>query len=154
MRLTAYTDYALRLLMYLAVKTDGLATIADVAASYGISKNHLTKVSHQLVQAGYVSTVRGRSGGLMLGKPAQAITLGEIVRMTEPDMDLVPCFHPENQDCPLRRACRLRGALEKAQQAFLAALDGYTLADLTVAPAPMRALLGMAEPPQAEPAAV
>jgi Rrf2 family nitric oxide-sensitive transcriptional repressor len=145
-RLTVYTDYALRLLMYLAVKTDGLATISDVATSYGISKNHLMKVAHQLGQAGYVATVRGRSGGLTLGKPAGAIGLGEVVRLTEPDMDIVPCFHPENQDCPLRRSCRLRAALDRARSAFLAALDDYTLADLTVAPQPMRVLLGMREP--------
>ncbi|MHB1103780.1 MAG: RrF2 family transcriptional regulator, partial [Devosia sp.] len=114
MRLTVYSDYALRLLMYLTVKADGLATIPDVAKAYGISANHLMKVVHQLGQAGYVETVRGRSGGMRLAKPAEAIGLGEVVRFTEPDMDIVPCFQPENQDCPLRRACRLKGALDRA----------------------------------------
>ena len=85
MRLTVYTDYALRLLMYLALKDDGLATIAEVAGSYGISKNHLTKVAHQLGVGGYVGTVRGRGGGLRLAKPAEKIGLGEVVRRTEPD---------------------------------------------------------------------
>lgn len=147
MRLTVYTDYALRLLMYLAVKTDGLATISDVADSYNVSKNHLMKVAHQLAQAGYVSTVRGRSGGLMLGRPASEIVLGEVVRFTEPDMDLVPCFHLENQSCPLRGHCLLRLALEKARRAFLSTLDDFTIADLTASPEPMRRLLGLAERP-------
>lgn len=146
MRLTVYTDYALRLLMYVAVKADGLATIAEVADAYGISKNHLMKVAHQLSTAGYLSAVRGRGGGLGLGKPAAAIGLGEVVRLTEPDMDIVPCFHPENQDCPLRRACRLKGALDRARLAFMAVLDDYTLDDLTARPEPMRALLGMGGP--------
>ena len=86
MRLTVYTDYALRLLMYLALKDDGLATIEEVAQSYGISKNHLMKVAHQLGIAGYVETVRGRRGGLRLAKPATRIGLGEVVRHCEPDI--------------------------------------------------------------------
>lgn len=146
MRLTVYTDYALRLLMYVAVKADGLATIAEVADAYGISKNHLMKVAHQLSTAGYLAAVRGRGGGLALGRPAAAIGLGELVRLTEPDMDIVPCLHPENQECPLRRACRLKGALDKARLAFMAVLDDYTLADLTARPEPMRSLLGMDAP--------
>ena len=94
MRLTVYTDYALRMLMYLALKDDGLATIEEIAQSYGISKNHLMKVAHQLGVAGYVDTVRGRNGGLRLAKPAKAIGLGEVVRHTEPDMAIVMCFEP------------------------------------------------------------
>jgi Rrf2 family nitric oxide-sensitive transcriptional repressor len=108
MRLTVYTDYALRLLMYLAVKNDGLATIADVAESYGISKNHLTKVAYQLGVSGYVETVRGRRGGLRLAKPAEAIGLGEVVRHTEPDMALVSCFDPVNAPCAIQRCCVLQ----------------------------------------------
>ena len=95
MRLTTYTDYSLRLLMYLAVKPDGLATIPQVAKAYGISANHLMKVVHQLGQAGYVDTIRGRNGGMRLGKPAAAIGVGELVRFTEPDMEIVPCFQPD-----------------------------------------------------------
>ena len=93
-RLTVYTDYSLRMLMYLAVKGDGLATIAEVADAYGISKAHLTKVAHQLGLAGYVETVRGKGGGLRLARPAERIGLGDVVRRTEPDMALVPCFEP------------------------------------------------------------
>lgn len=131
MRLTIYTDYSLRLLMYLALKQDGLATIAEVAESYGISRNHLMKVAHQLGVAGYVETVRGRSGGLRLAKPAASIGLGEIVRQTEPDMALVPCFKPVEEDCLIARCCVLRKALDKARAAFVEVLDSYTLGDLT-----------------------
>lgn len=143
MRLTVYTDYSLRLLMYLALKEDGLATIADIAASYGISKNHLMKVAHQLGVAGYVETVRGRRGGLRLARPVEAISLGDVVRRTEPDMALVPCFKPVNDHCAIQRCCALQGALDKAQRAFLAVLDGYTLADLAEPRGSLRALLAI-----------
>ena len=141
MRLTVYTDYALRLLMYLAVKDDGLATIAEVAESYGISKNHLVKVAHQLGVAGYVGTVRGRAGGLRLAKPAEKIGLGEIVRRTEPDMALVPCFNPVDASCTIRSCCVLRRALDKARLAFVEVLDGYTLRDLVAPRDALRTLL-------------
>jgi len=141
MRLTIYTDYALRLLMYLAVKNDGLATIAEVADSYGISKNHLMKVAHQLGVAGYVDTVRGRGGGLRLAKPIETINLGDVVRHTEPDLALVPCFAPDSASCAIFSSCALRGALSGARDAFLSALDGHTLADLVRSRAPLRRLL-------------
>lgn len=143
MRLTVYTDYALRLLMYLALKDDGLATITDIAESYDISKNHLTKVAHQLGVAGYVETVRGRRGGLRLARPAEAIGLGEIVRHTEPDMALVPCVKPVNAPCAILRSCVLRGVLEKARLAFVDVLDGYTLRDLVKPRAPLRSMLAI-----------
>lgn len=130
MRLTVHTDYALRMLMYLAVKDDGLATISEIAARYRISKNHLMKVAHRLGLAGYVATVRGRSGGLRLAKPADAIGLGDIVRLTEPDMALVPCFEPVNAPCAIVACCGLRGALHRANAAFLDVLDQYSLGDL------------------------
>ncbi len=130
MHLTVYTDYSLRLLMYLAVKRDARATIGEIATAYGIAKNHLTKVTHQLGLAGYVETARGKGGGLHLAKPAEQIGLGEVVRCTEADMALVPCFEPLCAPCPIVPACGLRGALHEARQAFLAALDRYTLADL------------------------
>ena len=113
MRLTVYTDYSLRMLMYLAVKSDGLATIAEVAVAYGISKAHLTKVAHQLGLAGFVETVRGKGGGLRLARPPTAIGLGDVVRHTEPDMALVPLLWAGARalpDCaglrPTRRALR------------------------------------------------
>jgi Rrf2 family nitric oxide-sensitive transcriptional repressor len=143
MRLTVYTDYALRLLMYLALKDDGLATIEEIAQSYGISKNHLMKVAHQLGVAGYVETVRGRRGGLRLAKPARAIGLGEVVRHCEPDMALVMCFEPVNADCAVLPHCVLRQALKKARAAFSEALDKYTLGDLVKPRAALQAMLSI-----------
>lgn len=142
MRLTVYTDYSLRMLMYLAVNRNGLATIAGVAGAYGISKAHLTKVAHQLGVAGYVETVRGRGGGLRLARPAAEIGLGDVVRHSEPDMALVPCFEPAlGGCCPIVPACGLRGALDEARQAFLAVLDRYSVADLVQRRAELRELL-------------
>jgi Rrf2 family transcriptional regulator, nitric oxide-sensitive transcriptional repressor len=140
-RLTVYTDFSLRVLMFLALKGDGLATIAEVAKAYGISKNHLMKVAHQLGVAGYVETVRGKGGGLRLARRPQDIVIGEVVRRTEPDMALVPCFAPNNASCAIFSSCALRGVLSKARDAFLSALDGHTLADLVRPRAPLRKLL-------------
>jgi Rrf2 family nitric oxide-sensitive transcriptional repressor len=144
MRLTVYTDYSLRLLMYLALKDDGLATIEEIAKSYGISKNHLMKVAHQLGVAGYVDTVRGRHGGLRLAKSAKAIGLGEVVRHTEPDMAIVMCFEPVNADCAILPYCVLRKALERARTAFVEALDDYSLSDLVKPRASLQAMLSIA----------
>jgi Rrf2 family nitric oxide-sensitive transcriptional repressor len=143
MRLTAYTDYSLRLLMYLALKDDGLATIEEIAKSYDISKNHLMKVAHQLGVAGYVDTVRGRHGGLRLAKPARSIGLGEVVRHTEPDMAIVMCFEPVNADCAVLPSCVLRKALAQARAAFIKVLDGYTLSDLVKPRASLQAMLSI-----------
>ena len=131
MRLTVYTDYALRVLMYVAVRPDPLPTIGQIADAYQISRNHLMKVVYELGQAGYLETVRGKNGGLRLARKPQEIGLGRLVRETEPDMALVPCFDPSNAICVLTPACKLRGALQRAQSAFLEVLDGYSLADLT-----------------------
>jgi Rrf2 family nitric oxide-sensitive transcriptional repressor len=130
MRLTVYTDYALRVLMYLALKEDELATIAEISVSYGISRNHLMKVAHQLGVAGYVETVRGRGGGLRLARRIEAIGLGEVVRFTEPDMAIVSCFKPIDAPCAIRPSCVLRQALQKSRDAFMSVLDDYTLSDL------------------------
>jgi Rrf2 family nitric oxide-sensitive transcriptional repressor len=141
MRLTVYSDYSLRLLMYLALKDDGLATISEIAKSYGISKNHLMKVAHELGVAGYVDTVRGRNGGLRLAKPSEGIRLGDVVRRTEPDMALVPCFKPIDAPCSIRPSCVLREALQRARQAFNDVLDGYSLSDLVQPRTRLRTLL-------------
>ena len=140
MRLTVYTDYALRVLMYLALKEDELATIAEISKSYGISKNHLMKVAHQLGAAGYVETVRGRGGGLRLARGIEEIGLGEVVRFTEPDMAIVSCFKPIDAPCAIRPACVLRQALQKSRDAFMSVLDDYTLSDLVQ---PRGRLLGL-----------
>jgi Rrf2 family nitric oxide-sensitive transcriptional repressor len=131
MRLTVYTDYSLRVLMYLALNSDRRSTIAEVSSSYRISRNHIMKVVYNLGVAGYIETVRGKNGGMRLARPSRDIALGEVVRRTEPDMALVPCFDPINAACVISPACRLRSALHQARGAFLAALDAYTLADLT-----------------------
>ena len=141
MRLTVYTDFSLRVLMFLALKGDGLATIAEVAKAYGISKNHLMKVARQLGVAGYVETVRGKGGGMRLALRPQDIVIGEVVRRTEPDMALVPCFAPDGASCAILPSCALRAALSRARDAFLSALDEHTLADLVRPRAPLRKLL-------------
>jgi Rrf2 family nitric oxide-sensitive transcriptional repressor len=130
MRLTVYTDYALRVLMYVALHREKRPTIAAIAASYGISRNHVMKVVHQLGQAGYIETVRGQGGGMRLARPAAEITVGEVVRRTEPDMALAPCLNAGDTICAITPACTLRRALREARAAFLAVLDGYSLADL------------------------
>jgi Rrf2 family transcriptional regulator, nitric oxide-sensitive transcriptional repressor len=143
MRLTVYTDYALRLLMYLALKDDGLATIEAIAESYGISKNHLMKVTHQLGVGGYIETVRGRHGGLRLARPAKEIGLGDVVRYTEPDFAIVVCLEPVDEDCAVRPNCVLRRALELARDAFLKVLDEYTLKDLVRPRSALRSALAI-----------
>jgi Rrf2 family transcriptional regulator, nitric oxide-sensitive transcriptional repressor len=147
-RLTVYTDYALRLLMYLALKDRGLATIAEIAKAYGVSRNHLMKVAYELGAAGYVETVRGRGGGLRLAKDPAKIRLGDVVRDSEPDMALVTCFAPVEVPCAIRRCCVLRGALDEAGAAFLDVLDGYTLADLVEPRRRLRTMLAI--PPARE----
>ena len=144
MRLTVYTDYALRVLIYVAVRPEPLPTIGQIADAYQISRNHLMKVVYELGQAGYLETVRGKNGGLRLARKPQEIGLGRLVRETEPDMALVPCFDPIRAQCAITPACRLRGALAEARAAFLAVLDGYTLADLVGNGASLQALLGLA----------
>ncbi|MDO8380328.1 Rrf2 family transcriptional regulator [Phenylobacterium sp.] len=146
MRLTVYTDFSLRVLMYLALPRDRLPTIAEIAASYGISRNHLMKVVYQLGLAGYIETVRGKNGGLRLGRPPEDIILGEVVRRTEPDMALVPCFDPANGACVITPACKLRRALHEARAAFLDVLDGYSLADLVENQGALQALLARGPP--------
>ena len=130
MQLTRYSDYSLRVLIYLALDPERLVTIEDIAQSYDISKAHLMKVVHQLGLRGYVETVRGRGGGLRLARRPEEIGVGEVVRSTEEKMDIVECFDPAKSDCAIEPACRLRVVLHEALAAFLAALDRYTLADL------------------------
>ena len=145
MRLTAYTDYALRMLMYLALKPDGLATIAEIAESYSISKNHLMKIAHQLGVAGYIETVRGRTGGLRLAKSAATIGIGDVVRYTEPDLAIVSCFKPAEAPCAIRPCCVLKRALEKARAAFMDVLDNYSLGDLVEPRGRLAGLLGISQ---------
>lgn len=132
MRLTDYTDFSLRTLMYLGVHRDRLVTIQEIADVYGISKSHLMKVVHQLGLAGLIETIRGRSGGLRLGKEPGEINLGKVVRSTEPDFMMVECFSREHNECILSPSCELQGTLRRATLAYLGVLDGVTLADLLI----------------------
>lgn len=143
MRLTVYTDYSLRLLIYAALRADGLITINEVAEAYGISRNHLTKVVHQLGLAGYLETVRGKGGGLRLARRPESIRIGDVIRQTEPDAALTPCFKPIEAHCAIFPGCLLKGALQEAREAFFRVLDSYTLADLAAPGARLRSMLGM-----------
>ena len=129
MRITGYTDYSLRVLIYLAVLEDRLATIQEVADRYQISKNHLMKVVHQLTRKGYLDSVRGKRGGIRLRMAPADVNLGVLVREMEPDLNLVECFGSDNT-CVISPVCSLKGVLGQALDAFLATLDGYTLADI------------------------
>ena len=130
MQLTRYTDYSLRVLMYLAVRPEQRATIDEISKAYGISKAHLMKVVHELGRAGYLETIRGRGGGLRLAQALDAIGIGDVIRQTEGAMNLVECFDPETNGCRISSACALHGVLDEALQSFLSRLDEYTLADL------------------------
>ena len=131
MRLTQWTDYSLRVLMYCAA-CEGRAlppTVSEIAEAHGISRSHLTKIVMILAGHGWLATTRGRGGGLRLLADPRRLSLGQIIRETEPDLNLVECFESGSNTCRLDGYCRLKGALGKAMGAFMAALDGVTLAD-------------------------
>jgi Rrf2 family transcriptional regulator, nitric oxide-sensitive transcriptional repressor len=130
MQLTLFSDYSLRVGIYLASHPDRLVSVGEVSAAYGISHAHLVKVVQRLSELGVVETVRGRSGGLRLGRAPAEINVGALVKATEPHFDLVECFDRTANTCPIEPVCALKRALFEAKQAFLAALDRYTLADL------------------------
>lgn len=136
MRLTRYTDYALRVMLYLGARSNTVCSIAEIARAYGISQNHLMKVVNDLVNAGYLRSIRGRNGGITLALPANEINLGRVVRYTEDGFELADC-----KNCVIAPACGLTGALARAVAAFLEVLDGYTLADLLTKDDALRALI-------------
>lgn len=131
MKLTLHTDYALRMLMFLAVQDGKPVTVSDVAASYGLSRNHLLKVALNLGRLGYVTTTRGRSGGIALALPPEYINIGDVVRGMEDGLALVECLRPGGGACVISPACRLKDVMRQATAAFLSVLDRYTLADLS-----------------------
>jgi Rrf2 family nitric oxide-sensitive transcriptional repressor len=144
MRLTAYTDYSLRVLMYLGLRGEGLATISELSETYGLSANHLMKIIHNLGKLGYIETVRGRGGGMRLAGAPEEINLGQVVRQMEPDFAIAECFDPERRaDCVITPACRLQLVLGKAVEAFLDVLDNHTLADLLQNRTRLRSLLNI-----------
>ena len=132
MRLTHFTDYALRVLIFLGTRgrADRLSTIGDIAAAYGISENHLMKVVHHLARQGYVETTRGKGGGMRLARAPDTINIGEVVRGAEDDFDLVERFRQDNGRCPIAPACALNRTLMRARDAFFEVLNGQTLADV------------------------
>lgn len=136
MQLTRHTDYALRILIHLAVASTGRSTIAEVADAYDLSRNHLMKVVHHLGQGGFLNTQRGRGGGFSLARSTDAIMIGEVVRHTEPDMNMADCGA-----CALRPACGLTGILKAATAAFLAVLDQHSLTDAAQDRAGLAALI-------------
>ena len=137
MRLTVFSDYTLRVLMYLALDRSRLATIPEVAAAYGISENHLMKVVHQLARAGIVESVRGNGGGIRLARAPDEIRLGEIVRASEGDAPIVECLSGDPHACRIAGPCRLKGILVDAFEALYRSLDEHTLADLVERPRPL-----------------
>ncbi len=140
MRLTSFTDYTLRVLIYLALYTDRLSTIQEVAAAYGISENHLMKVVHHLAKSGVVESIRGKGGGIRLARPASEIRVGRIVRDAEGNMPIVECFSSDDK-CRITSSCRLAGILAHAFETLYESLDTYTLADLVIKPQPLMKLL-------------
>jgi len=144
-QLTTFTDYALRVLIFAGSKEDqALSTIPEIAAQYGISRNHLVKVVHHLSRVGYLATARGKGGGFRLAKPAAKIRVGDVIRGTETHFDVVPCMDPERKgQCPIEPACVLRRALREATRAFLEVTDRYTLEDLLRPRNRLRALLSV-----------
>lgn len=143
MRLTRYTDYAMRVLLYLGTRGDDLCSIADIARAYDISQNHLMKVVNDLVNAGYLQSVRGRGGGIRLAKAPDAINIGALVRHTEDDLQLVECG-----SCLIAPACGMTGVLDEALLAFLHVLDRHSLADVLARKGGLSRLFGVPDSPR------
>ncbi len=142
LRLTTYTDYSLRVLIYLAAKGNGQqSTITEIAEAYDISRNHLVKVIHELGKIGVIITTRGRGGGIRLAFPPEEIKIGELVRLTEEDFNLVECFEKGADACVITPVCGLKHVLNRALSAYLEVLDQYTLADIVVDPHRYQTLL-------------
>lgn len=150
MRLTSFTNYALRTLMVAAMRGDRLVTCQEVADAFGISRAHCVKCVHQLGQWGYLENIRGRSGGFRLARPADTILVGEVVRRTEDSLELVECFNAVTNTCPLMEACRLSRTFKRALAAFLAVLDEVTIADVVANRGELIGLLQAAPAERAE----
>ncbi|HKX22946.1 MAG TPA: Rrf2 family transcriptional regulator [Rhizorhapis sp.] len=141
MRLTLFTDYSIRVLLYLGARPDRLCSIGEVARGYGVSQNHMMKVVNELVRSGYVESVRGRFGGIRLARAPEEINIGTVIRHTEDGFDLLDCGN-----CVIAPACGLTGVLKEAVGAFLSVLDAYSLADLLKRRADIAQLLGPVAP--------
>lgn len=132
MRLTQYSNFTLRTLQLVALRAPEIVTVDDVARAHRISKAHLVKVAGELARRGYIETIRGRRGGMRLARRAEEITVGEIIRWTEAPLELVECFNPETNTCPLLGLCHLSRGLHRALRAFLSVLDDMTIADIAL----------------------
>ncbi|HET6408751.1 MAG TPA: Rrf2 family transcriptional regulator [Chthoniobacteraceae bacterium] len=141
MTLNLFTDYSLRVLMYAALPERERFSLDDVSGAYGISRDHVAKVVQRLVHAGYLSSQRGRGGGISLARPADEIRVGDVVRETEGQNPFVECFDPRTNHCRLSGQCRLQGVLGEAIGAFQSVLDSYTLADLVGKPRTLSKIL-------------
>lgn len=146
MQLSAYSDYSLRVLMHTALRQPNRTTVAEVAETFNISRNHLVKVVHDLGRHGYLATQRGIGGGFLLGRTPEAIRIGDIVRLGEETETVIDCHESKTRLCRLQPACQLRGILDEAAGAFFDVLDGYTLADLIRRPSRIRFALGLDRP--------
>lgn len=142
MNLTSYSDYALRIFIYLGSQPDNpLVTIQEISDTFGISQHHIGKITYDLNKLGYLETVRGRSGGIRLAKAPQEINLGHILRITEGNFHLVECFNEQFNTCRIGPACRLKHILKEALDAYLSVMDSYTLADVLTNAETLRRLL-------------
>lgn len=150
MKLTAYSNFSLRILMVAAMRAPALTTVQEVAAGFAISRAHLVKCVHNLGRWGYIVTLRGNRGGFRLARAAETISVGEVVRRTEEGFDLVTCFDPASTSCPLRENCRLKVALTRARDAFLDVLDKTTLADVTANAGELLRILELEGPPRSD----
>lgn len=130
MKLTAYSNYALRSLQLAALRSPDLVRVDDVVKVHGLARPHIVKIVHELGQAGFLETRRGRGGGFRLARPAEEIVVGNVIRLTEGPLDVVECFNPEKNTCPLIGICKLSRALREATKAFMEVLDDLTLADI------------------------
>ena len=130
MKLTGFTDYSLRVLIYVAAQPQQRATIAEISRSFGISENHLVKVVHFLGKSGWLTNVRGKGGGLELAMPPELVAVGSVIRQTEGAAVVAECFAEHGGACSISGVCRLQGVLSEAVAAFYAVLDRYSLADL------------------------
>ncbi|MEO6281690.1 Rrf2 family transcriptional regulator [Roseateles sp.] len=146
MKLTAFTDYSLRVLIYLAAEPERRVTIMEVTTAFDISENHLTKVVHFLGKHGWIATVRGKGGGMRLAMPATEISIGKVVRDTEGAAMPAECFSDEASDCAIVSCCQLKGVLREAVHAFYAVLDRHTLADITKNRAALTSILRFRRP--------
>jgi len=145
MKLSLFSDYSLRVLIYASLR-DGLFQLQDVSKAYGISRNHLAQVVHRLGQLGYLETRRGRGGGCRLARPAERISVGEVVKFGEEGQPLVECFDPERNRCVITPACKLKGMISEAKRAFFDVLGKYTIADVCAKPEALLRHLGLTAP--------